>query len=222
MIETIHSASPADYLKYQNELVQKGQYLPLGKVKIISIGPNEKCPPRDDWDPILKKYGRMMQFRDQAFPIAQAMDLRMVLATAPLVDKNGRVALPPIGLPDFVPAPYTDEEKFGKLMRDSSGNEYRMPVERPREKDLPPLIPQDLHDRADGYLAGTEFYSFCPVERINIQPEVANQMWGTFWNVVCRTNPADGTKPTLLIHAKTGETHFYGGLYEIERAIGEE
>ena len=106
-------------------------------------------------------------------------------------------------------------------MKDATGKEYRMPVERPREKDTPRLIPQDLRDRAEGFLEGTNFYVFSPVLSISFQPEVNNELLGTFWAVNCSYNPADQTHPTLLIDAKTGKTHFFGGLYDVVRAIGE-
>lgn len=222
MPETQMSSTPADLLKYQSELVRTGNYFSLGRMKMISIAPNAGCPPRPEWDPIMQKWGRLIQFRDQMLPIAQSPDRSMILVCAPLIDLNGYVKLPDLPDPTWSPAPYTEEEIHGKKLIDKVSNKpYYVPVERPREKDTPRMIPQDLRARAEGFLDGTNFYVFSPVLSIAFQPEENQKMLGTFWAINCKHNPADRTDPSLLIDAKTGATHFFGGLYEIVRAAGE-
>jgi hypothetical protein len=215
--------TPADILKYQNDLVRTGNYHPLGRMRIISIAPNAGCPDLPTWDPIMKKWGRLIQLRDRVLPIAQSPDRSMILVTAPLSDSQGRVRLPDLPDPTWVAAPWTEEEVHGKQIADpKTGKLISVPVERPIEKDTPRFIEQKLSDRAEGYLENTDFYVFSPVLSIAFQPEHNQEMLGTFWAVNCSYNPADRTHPALLINAKTGETHFFGGLYDVVRAAGEQ
>jgi hypothetical protein len=212
--------TPADLIAHQNDLVRTGQCIPLGRMKMIAIGPNAACPPRPTWDTFMQKWGRLIQFRDQELPIAQYAG--MILVTAPLVSRDGFVKLPDLPDPTWRSAPWTEEELHGKQMIHPETNKpYSVPVPRPVEKDTPRMLPQDLRARAEGFLEGTNFYVFSPVLSISFQPEENQKMLGTFWAVNCTPNPADGTSPTLLVDAQTGETHFFGGLYEIVRAAGE-
>jgi len=201
-------STPADILKYQNELIRTHQFEPLGKMKLISIGPNDKCRPNSTWDPVMRKYGRMIQFRGSSLPIAQSLDRSMILVTGWLRDKDGKVKLPDIGMPDWKPRDFTPEEVTGV-------------VKRPAEADQCPMIPQKLVDRTEGLWENSDFYVFSPVLSISFQPEQNGVMLGTFWAIDCKPNPADGTYPALMINWKTGETHFHGGLYSIVRATGE-
>lgn len=217
--EATLTSTPADELKYQNELVRTGNYLPLGRMRMISIEPNKDCPPLPTWDPVMKKWGRLIQFRDQVLPIAQSRDRSMILITAPLLNAQGRVALPDVPQPDWTPPPPTKEEIEGREVKDpSTGKTHREPVQR-KNVDAP-MIPQSLSDRADGFVNGTYIYHFAPVTRIMFQPEFNNAMLGTFWKIIC-TPRFDGTHVTFLVDKKTGEAHFFGGSYEIVRAAGE-
>jgi len=217
--EATLTSTPADELKYQNELVRTGNYLPLGRMRMISIEPNANCPPLSTWDPVMKKWGRLIQFRDQVLPIAQSRDRSMILITAPLLNAQGRVALPDVPVPDWTAPPPTKEEIEGREVKDpSTGKIHREPVQR-KNVDAP-MIPQSLRDRADGFVEGTYIYHFSPVTRIMFQPEFDNQMLGTFWKIIC-TPRFDGTQVTFLVDKKTGEAHFFGGCYEIVRAAGE-
>lgn len=203
-------STPADILKYQNELIRTRAYEPLGRMKMISIGPNDKCPPLPTWDPVMKKWGRLMQLRskESSLPIAQSLDRSMILVTGWLRDKEGKVKLPDIGVPDWKPRNFTPEEATGE-------------VKRPAEADQCPMIPQSLRDRSEGLWETSNFYVFSPVLSISFQPEQNGVMLGTFWAIDCKVNPADGTYPALMIDWKTGEMHFHGGLYSIVRASGE-
>lgn len=198
------SNTPADVLKYQNELIRTGQALPLGKMMNVSIGPHKDCPPLETWDPIMKKYGRLIQFRRMPIPIAQTPNTSMILVPGILQDSQGRVRLPDLPNPDWTPRSFTEDEATGKVARKA-------------EDDTAPMIEQSLRARAEGFLEDTNFYVFSPVLSIAFQPEGL----GTFWAVQCDYNPADRTHPTLLIEAKTGEMHFFGGVYRIIRAAGE-
>jgi hypothetical protein len=221
MIEQATLSTPADVLKYQSDLVRTGQYLPLGRMKMIAIAPNKDCPPLPTWDPIMQKWGRLMQLREMVLPIGQSLDRSMILVCAPLCDRNGRVGLPDLADPNWKPSAFTKEEIEGVEKTDAHGKKYCDAVPRSKEKDAPRNIPQDLRARAEGFLDGSNFYVFSPVLSISFQPEVNHEMLGTFWAIDCRYNPADRTHPSLLIDAKTGETHFFGGLYDVVKATGE-
>ena len=198
--------TPVDVLAYQNELVRTGKCLPLGRMKMISIAPNALCPPLPTWDSWMKAKGRLIQLRDQVLPISQSPDLSMILVNAPLLNRDGRVALPELAEYDWVAPQLSTEEITGKV---------------PRSIHKAPMIEQSLRARAEGFLEGTKFYVFSPVLSIAFQPEQDHKLLGTFWAIDCSYNPADRTHPTLLIHAETGETHFFGGLYDVVRATGE-
>ena len=40
-------------------------------------------------------------------------------------------------------------------------------------------------------------------------------MVGDAWLIDCRFNPADRTHMALLVDQKTGEVHFFGGMFEV-------
>jgi hypothetical protein len=156
-----------------------------------------------------------------AVPIAQSPDRSMVLVPSPLLDRNGRVRLPDLPDPTWRRADFTDEEVVGRETIDpATGKPTRIQVRDP-QKDMPRMIEQSLLARAEGYMANSNFYVFSPVLSIAFQPEDGGRMLGTYWAIECSFNPADRTHPALLIDAKTGETHFFGGLYNIVRAAGE-
>lgn len=222
MSSTTMQMSPADILKYQNDLVRTGKFEPLGKMQKIAIGPNAAWAPRGD-DPIMAKIGRFIELRDRPLPIAQSPDRSMLLLLAPLVDPAGYVTLPDLPNPTWTPPNPTKEEIEGiKVMK--KGPDGKMHETREFPKDSPrlnvPMIKQNLVDRAEGYLEGTNFLVFSPVERITFQPEISHRMVGDAWLIVGKPDPATHTKLTLLIDQKTGEMHFFGGRYEIIGSSG--
>ena len=197
----------ADILKYQNDLVRTGKGIPLGRMNVIAIAPNKGCDPHIE-DPIMRRFGRMIHLRHNLLPIAQSPDRSMLLVTRPLIDRDGRVALPDVPDPDWIPEAWTREETTGEAKRDPS-------------KDRARMIPQRLEDRAEGYLERSQFLVFSPVLYVTFQPELGYEMQGTIWRIECRYNPADRTDVALLIHRETGETHFFGGLFDISTGVGE-
>ena len=242
--------SPVDILNYQNELVRTGKYIPLGRMQKISI------EPADDWtappnDPVIAKFGRMIDLRDRFLPIAQSPDRSMILVTAPLVDRAGRVSLPDVPDPGWTPGVITKEELEGqdvtlsfaesrlaeaelkgdlraaaqwRSARDNvkNGHPVRMPYERPIEKDMARLLPQRLEDRTVKMLEGTNYMVFQPLINLAFQPEIEKRLVGTAWTIRFAFNAADSTHPALLVDRKTGETHFFGGIYDIFGPLGDE
>lgn len=216
--------TPADILKLQSEYVRTGKYLPLGRMQKISIGPAGGYTPPDN-DPYIRKYGRMIELRDRPMPIAYSLDRSMILVTAPLIDRAGRVALPDVPVPDWVAPTRTKEEiegyeveLNGQRVRISADQEIRdgRIVNKPlEERFTAKMIPQNLRDRTNVKLDGSNFLVFEPVERIVFQPELESRLIGTAWWIDCKFNPMDRTYVTLLVDEQTGETHFFGGSYEV-------
>jgi hypothetical protein len=216
--------SPADILNFQNQCVRTGDMEILGRMQKIAIGPNAQFVPRND-DPVIAKFGRFIELRDVPLPIAQTRDRSMLLVTAFLLTKEGRVELPDLPDPTWTPPAPTRAELEGvevdREIKDADGKvigrrkvrEFAPLHESPRANVR--LIPQRLEDRAEGRLAGTNFLVFSPVIRITFQPEINRRMAADAWVIECRYNPADRTHMALLVDQKTGETHFFGGAYEI-------
>jgi hypothetical protein len=249
------SMTPADILKYQNDLVRTGQYERLGRMVKISIAPADGWnPPPRGLDPFIDKYGRLIDLRDRFLPIGQSLDRSMLLATAPLMGRDNRVSLPDGPDPDWTPAGYSGEElanqsqgqeitvaiaereiaaaeKAGDLRAAArwraaaenarAGHQVRMPIERAVEKDMARMIPQRLEDRTVKKLEGTNFMVFQPLINVAFQPEIAGRLEGTAWTIKFGFNPADQTHPALLVDQRTGETHFFGGIYDIFGPSGE-
>jgi len=206
--------TPADLLAYQSELVRTGDYLPLGRVNKIAIGParDYEAPPEDAF---IAKFGRMIDFRGSFLPIAHSRGQDMILITKPLIHPQWGVAgLPDVPHPDFKADPYTKEEAM-------------MVVERDPKKDRAPMIPQRLIDRANqaegrpAVLEGTDFLIFQPVLCITYKPEFDNKVLGTLWKIACGPDRS-GIYPVLLVDHRTGEAHFFGGTYLIVKAFGEQ
>jgi hypothetical protein len=208
--------TPADILSYQNDMVRKHQFEHLGRMTQIAIGPSESWDPKAfQNDPVIAKWGRFMQLRGRPLPIAFSPDHAMLLVCAPLLNKENRVELPDVPDPSWVAPRWTTEESTGV-------------VERAASKDVAPMVPQRLEDRAESLFESADargvkqsFFVFSPVVRVTFQPELNESMQPTMWTIVCGFNPAERTHPTLLIERSTGETHFFGGLYSLQGAIGE-
>jgi hypothetical protein len=217
-VATATRSTPADILKYQNELVRTGKCIPLGRMQKIAIGPNASYTPPEH-DPIIRKYGRFIDLREQLLPIAQSVDKSMILITAPLVDRTGRVGLPDLPDPEWVAPARSKEEIEGVKKRRADGTEYYESVAVDPARFQPKMIPQRLEDRTNEALDNDQnILVFQPVEYFTFQPEIKGRLVGDAWRVKCvpdnSTSPA--THTALLVDRRTGEAHFFGGLFDIE------
>jgi hypothetical protein len=198
--------TPADILTYQADLVRTGKSLPMGRMQKIFIGPVAGYDQPDD--PYIKKFGRMIDLRERMLPVAKSPDGSMILVTALMVDpRTGYVGLPDVPDPSWHPDPWTRDESTHVVERDPSKDKARM-------------IPQRLEDRTSERLAGTNFLVFQPVISFTFQPEIAGEMAGRIW--ICQWMPSyDGTHCGMLVDQRTGQTHFFGGRFDISTATGE-
>lgn len=202
------TGTPADLITYQRELVRTHQFEPLGRINKIAIAPSENWSPIDD--PIVRKWGRLMEFRNQWLPLAQSYDRTILLVPGRMMDKSGKIGLPDLPDPNWRPDAWTPEESQGL-------------VDRPREKDMARMIPQRLEDRAErpngrlGKLEGTNFLVFQPVFKVIYQPEKDRQLQSQMWELECSedTSMHPPVCMTLLVDPTTGETIFFGGRYDI-------
>jgi hypothetical protein len=204
--------SPADLLTYQNDLVRTGKGLPLGRMRTIAVGDCDTYspPPGDPYingygdQPQRNKRGRMIDLSGQWLPIAQGPDKAMILITAPLRDKNGRVALPDLADPTWRASNWTEDEVTGAVERD------------PR-KDSVRMIPQRLEDRTNDVLEGhPSILVFQPVLRITYQPELVDKDKGhgfqpAEWKITFGPD-FSGRHCAFTCDLNTGECHFVGGL----------
>lgn len=227
--------TPADLLSYQRELVRTGNYIALGRMLKISIGPSADYAPPDD--PIIRRWGRMIDFRNYSLPIAQSVDRSIVLVTAPLAGPGGAVHLPDLPDPDWKRPELTREEIEGREVKQVvDGREYttRQPVAPDPAKHSPPMLVQKLTDRCEqmdgrpGVMAGTDFLMFQPVLRVVFQPEIEKRLTSTAW--ILNFCGPDGSLLldmerrccSLLVDHKTGECHFFGGRYDIFSGLGDQ
>lgn len=209
--------TPADVLKYQNDLIRTGKFFPLGRMQKIAIGPAASYTPPSS-DPIIRKFGRLIELRDRMLPIGQSEDRSMILITAPLLDAAGRVSLPDLPDPEWTPPPPSREEIEGFKVKKVVDGVEREVTEFPKgnsERYAPRMVPQRLRDRTNEKLEGSNFLIFSPVLTISFQPEIQKRLVGDAWLIRCSYSRMDDTHPTLLIDEATGESHFFGGLYEV-------
>lgn len=207
------SNSDADLIQYQRDLVRTQTCIPLGRALQIAVGPSDNWRPKEK-DAYVAKYGRHMILRDNPLPIAQQANL--LLVTAPLTLMDGRVGLPDIPDPDWVPPDYTEDEVTRKVIRDPA-------------KNRPPILTQRLTDRCEmmdgqpAVLAGTNFLIFQPVLFVIFQPELNKEMAPEVWTIKfrpTRTAGGDDRHCAFLVDHRTGEAFFFGGTYEILRPSG--
>lgn len=179
----------ADELAYQNTLVRTGQSEYIGSIVSIAIGDDADYK-RPMGDPLIDRWGRLMQFGNLSLPLAQSLDHSTLLVPGHLHRPgDGAVDLPDWPDPNWKPVKFPDQA---------------------------PHIRQSLEDRVSGLLeSNTNFLVFQPVLYVIVRPELDGHILSTFWKIICGPRGSDGRNTTLLIDRVTGETHFFGGRYEI-------
>jgi len=207
------TATPADLITYQRELVRTRNYLPLGRINKIAIAPSKSWVPLPN-DPVIARWGRFMDLRSQWLPLAKSREGSLLVVPAPMMDRRGNIGLPDVPDPSWRPRPWTDEEISGK-------------VHRPMEEDMARMVPQRLEDRAErgangglGKLEGSNFLVFQPVISILFQPERDAQLQAQMWEIQAGHDSVTRTDMALLVDPQTGETLFFGGRWDISANEG--
>ncbi|HXU18971.1 MAG TPA: hypothetical protein VN788_00150 [Verrucomicrobiae bacterium] len=191
----------ADELSYQNQLVRTGQQEYIGTIVSIAVGDDADYE-RPIGDPLIDRWGRLMQFGNLALPLSQSLDHSCLLVPGPLRRSDGVVDLPDWKDPLWRASNWSADEAEGRVLRDP-------------KKDIAPLIPQRLADRTSRMLENSNFLVFQPVLYVVVRPELEGEMLSTFWKIICGPRGSDGTQMSFLVDRATGESHFFGGRYEI-------
>lgn len=187
----------ADILNWQAERVKLGQFEYIGKawMIVLEVAKGAHVP---EFASIV---GSRLEFFGGGVPLAQTPDHSTLLLLAPIVRPDGQVGLPDIPDPTWQP-PIPKPHEIANL---PPGKVYHQPK--------PPMIAQKLEDRARGKLKGTDYLVFGPVAQILIRPEGIPEGW----IAGCSADLHTGTQMDLLISARTGTAHLFGGRYEITR-----
>lgn len=189
---------PADILAFQNQLIKTGQNQFIGAIwKIVFEASRDSAVPDRS---ITDNMGVVFDFYEKKSRPQIAQGGGMLLCTTPIKRSDGYVGLPDIPDPSYVPRVPTEKEMLSGTWR----------PEGPR------MVKQKFSERNSGKLRGTNFWIFEVVSQILVLPEGLAEGW----LIECAANPADGTTMCLLVHEKTGEAHFYGGLWHIARPGG--
>lgn len=230
------TATPADTLKYQADLVRTGRYEPIGRMMKMSIGDSAKYT-RPPGDSLLEKFGRFVDFRHCELPIALSLDNSQLLVTARLLRADcpkcahqfisrsstevcpqclaSFSAPPAVKLPDmpdpfWEPKPWTQDEVEGRARPDPA-------------KTRAPMLEQKLTARCEqeasrpALLEGTDFMIFQPVVRIAFQAENSDGRVLPSVGIITCTSGRGGFESAFLVNYKTGECHFFGGAFVIAR-----
>ncbi len=201
----------ADILKYQSDLVRTKNYQPLGRMLQIAVGPSGYWDPaKHVGDPILVKFGRFIEFRNQPMPLGMCAGQILVCSDVRR-QADGRPGFPDLPDPSWKPELWTEDEVTGRVARDPA-------------KNRAPLIPQRMTDRCEQWkgepavMDGTDFLIFQPVERITFQPEKDGELQAEVYQLVL--SPLEGRHCSFLVDHKTGKCHFLGGSFEVQGAPG--
>lgn len=212
---TAATNSPASQLDFQMEQVRSRSFDFLGYVwKIVLEASRGAATPEAavaqsvgcalDW------YGYENVAGQNYLPrIAQSRDRSSLLFLDPVKRIDGKVGLPDIPDPLWVPRAPTQEEL-----------QTTVPLQRA------PMIAQHLYEedeagtpigRARGQLTGTKYLVFGPVKQILVRPvDSEGKLLGDqCWILQCKGNPATGKEMELLIDQITGQAFFYEGSFQI-------
>jgi hypothetical protein len=209
------TAAPVDVhgvLKFQNDCLRTRNYEAIGRIQriVFEVTSGMYIPPELAEDLKSDPMGPCIEFFGQEnwLPIAQvkaAGQQDFLLPLAPVKRSDGYIGFP--DKPDRHWVPTTGPET--KKITDPKTGEvsYKMVHEAPR------MLKQDLRNFSTGILRGTNFIVYERVAQILVKPTGLAEGW----ILNCRENPADQTHMTFLLDHKTGQSHFYGGQYEITR-----
>ena len=215
------AATLEEIFKYQNQLVDTGNYEFLGRMKRIVLEAEQDA--RTQAPGITSKIGHVLEWYNQPHPrggmiqnyvpIAQSRDHKMVLALEPILKRDlmGRLT-PEVGLPNMPDPSWKPQSPKNTKEAEEWA---RLAAAEGRNVSDPTMIAQDLNQLTQKMLQGSEYLVFQPVVQVLFQPVVGDALQATYWTLLFSYDPASKTYPAFLVDRKTGEAHFYGGKYEI-------
>jgi hypothetical protein len=184
---TATASSPADILNWQAEQIRDGKYEPIGLGVRMEFGDHGARGP-------------------EVMPrIAQTKDRSTLLLLDPVVRRDGKVGLPDIPDPTWIPPLHIPSKA------EQEGKETYTPPSAP-------MLRQELADRARGQVKGTRFLVFGPVSQILIRPEGIPEGWIAYCGSSSAAPGVDGTQMEMLIDQDNGQAFFFGGRFQIVRA----
>jgi hypothetical protein len=214
------AASLEDIFNFQRRCVADARnYEFLGRMKKIVLEAEAGTPTQGP--AVTSKIGHVLEWyntpRPQGgvvsnyLPIGQTWDRKMVLALEFVLkrDNAGRLT-PEVGLPD---------------MPDPSWRPSDIPNTEEAERMAasgqlgigPPMIAQDLNRLTDKIIRGSEYLVFQPVSQVLFQLAIGGELRAEYSTLLFSYDPVTGTHPTFCVDRRTGEAHFYGGRYTLER-----
>jgi hypothetical protein len=217
----IISAAPenvADILKFQDECLQKRQYVFIGWVQriVLERTANMYVPPDLEEDLKSDPAGLSIEFfgKDNWLPVGQveaAGRQSFLLPLAEIKNSAGYVEFPE--KPDWKWTPDGAAARTPIMEKDANG------IERWTGKLTPAptvkMLPQPLRNFSTGKLRGTNLIVYERVAQILVKA----QGLAEGWILKCGSNPAQNppTFMTFLLDQQTGKSHFYGGTYVITK-----
>lgn len=207
---TAAPANVADMLKYQNDCLRQNKYIFLGWIQRIVLERTTAMfvPPSMEEDLKSDPSGLSIEFFDQPnwLPVGQveaAGQQSFLLPLAPIgKNSSGYVQFPDKPDDKWVPdgPPRSEKQPDGS---------YKM------IRAKAPMLQQSMRTFSEGVLRGTNFAVYGRVAQILLKAQGVAEGW------ILKTaaNLADSppTHMTFLVDLKTGEAHFYGGLYDISK-----
>lgn len=212
------TAAPVDVhgvLKFQNDCLRMRNYEAMGRIQriVFEVTAGMYIPPEIFEDLKSDPMGPCIEFfgEENWLPIAQiraAGQQDCLLPLAPVIRKSdGYVGFP--DKPDRHWVPTTGPETKRIVDPETGEIKFKMVHEPVR------MLKQDLRNFSSGILRGTDFIVYDRVAQILVKPTGIAEGW------ILNTRPNLAEQPpthmTFLVNHKTGESHFYGGQFEITR-----
>lgn len=211
---TMITNSPADTIDWMREQVRNRSYELVGHIwKVVLEASHGAATPQKsvartvgcalDWYGYENVGGKNLLPR-----LAQTRDRSSLVLLDPVKRVDGKVGLPDIPDPTWVPKAPTAKQL-----------QTTVPLQKA------PMIQQHLYEeeagqpigRARGQLKGTRFLVFGPVVQILVRPMVDNKLIDEGWFFQCGVDTATGKHMEMLIDQDNGEAFFYGGKFQIYR-----
>jgi hypothetical protein len=184
-----------DVIKIQQDRVRTADYQALGQAIWFSF---ERAKDAAAPAKVMSLHGLRMDFQSQGPQLGVSHDGKDLLICGPVADARGKVGLPDIPDPDWIPAVPTQSQLDDKNWK------------QPRAR----IIAQRFEDLASGQFKANDnslWLVFQPMAQVIFRP----LQRPTFATITCEVAPWDSTHMALLLNPQTGEAHFVGGRFSV-------